>query len=59
MVSATDLCAYCGGDCPMGSCPVCHGCEDIPCQECDNPDPGGPEPWTPDSDDDWYNEEYR
>jgi hypothetical protein len=41
----------------MGSCPVCHGCEDIPCQEC-YPTAAGA--WTPDiDDDDWYDEDCR
>lgn len=31
-MSATDLCAYCGGDCPyIPECEVCHGCEAIAC----------------------------
>jgi hypothetical protein len=30
-VSVTDLCPDCRGDCPMIDCPVCGGCEEIPC----------------------------
>jgi hypothetical protein len=44
-MSVTDLCAYCGGDCGMSDCPVCHGCEGIACPDCDNPyqpDPADP-----------------
>jgi hypothetical protein len=41
-VSVTDQCAYCGGDCPMGDCPTCHGCESEstcpqPCPDCQPP----------------------
>jgi hypothetical protein len=36
-VSSTDLCAHCGGDCPMTDCPTCGGCENTgeqPCPDC-------------------------
>jgi hypothetical protein len=33
-VSDADLCARCGGDCPMTSCPECGGCESVACVTC-------------------------
>ena len=51
-MSPTDLCARCGGDCPMTSCPECGGCENTgtrPCPAC-QPQAVGVE----DDDDDGY-----
>jgi hypothetical protein len=33
-VSETDLCARCGGDCPMTDCRECGGCENTGTQPC-------------------------
>lgn len=33
-MSVTDLCAGCGGDCPMSDCPECGGCENTGTQPC-------------------------
>ncbi len=44
-MNVTDLCARCGGDCPMTSCPECGGCENTgtrPCPAC-QPQPAGQE----------------
>src|SRR5690349_21397625 len=66
-MSETDLCARCGGDCPMTRCPECGGCENTGpgrsyrrCPECDpevsgDIDLGGDwEPCDHDHDDDCY-----
>ena len=64
-MSATGLCARCGGDCPMTDCPACGGCEitgEQPCPAC-QPAPGkigydeyDDEPCCHDCDDDCYDE---
>lgn len=58
-MSNTDLCAFCGGDCGMSSCPECGGCENTgpggtfrDCPAC-APRPG-PEDFCDDDDDFWY-----
>ena len=62
-MSDTDLCARCGGDCPMTSCPVCGGCENTgaqPCPGCQVDSPGyddwDDEPCTHDCDE-WCGED--
>lgn len=67
-MSTTDLCARCGGDCGMSSCPECGGCENTgpggtfrECPSCQAPGADGDdwddEPCSHDHDEECYDEQ--